>query len=351
MRSWRFAPVRRQDGATADREVRLPGIPTFLCIDVEPEARAVPVGAGPPWDGFPALADHLDALRPRLADASGAAVTYAWFARVDPQIEACYGDATYALHAYADRFAQLRAHGDVLGVHPHSFRLDATTGQWRSDYADAAWLEHCQTTAFDGFAAATGEPCRLHRYGDHFLTSRILANAERLGARVDLTAEPGLRAARRLAKREPAAGTIPDCRDVPRVPYRASASDWQRPDTARRDGMWVVPLTAADPRRAEPWQRRTLRRLAGHGNPPHRPLLPHRPWRDATAYWDLVAGRLDEMARPYLALALRTERADHPVAMRVRAMLDALVHHPLASRLRFVDPVAVVDDLAEPVAR
>jgi hypothetical protein len=324
----------------------LPGIPTFLCIDVEPKARAVPVGEGPPWDGFDALADHLDALRPRLADASGRAVAYAWFPRIDPQIEACYGDATHALHAYADRFAHLRAQGDVLGVHPHSFRLDRESGRWRSDYADADWVEHCQSVAFDGFAAATGEPCVRHRYGDHFLTPRIVATAERLGARVDLTAEPGLRAARRLARHEPAAGVIPDCRDLPRVPYRARADDWQRPDDARADGMWIVPLTTADPRPAEPWPRRALRRVAGHGNPPHRPLLPHRPWRSATAYWDLVAARLAEMDRPYLALALRTERADHPVAVRVRATLDALATHPLAANLWFVDPVAVVDGLA-----
>jgi hypothetical protein len=317
-------------------------IPTFLCIDVEPEARAVPVDERPPWHGFDVLADHLDALRPRLAERSGRAVTYAWFGRIDPQIEICYGDAAYAFRRHAARFDALRAAGDVFGVHPHSFRLDPGSGRWHSDYADGEWIEHCQAVAFAGFRDATGEPCRLHRFGDHFLTNRIVATAERLGATVDLTAEPGLRAARRLARHEPTYGRLPDCRPVPQLPYRASADDWRRPDPARDTGMWMVPLTSADPRPAEVWQRRALRRLSLHSRPRHRPLLPHRPWRDARAYWDLVAARVDAMAHPYVAIALRTDLPTDPVATRVRALLGALVDHPLSTRLAFVDPERAV---------
>jgi hypothetical protein len=326
-------------------------IPTFLCIDVEPEARAIPTGERPPWHGFDVLAEHLDALRPRLADRAGRAVTYGWFARVDPQIETCYGDAAYAFRRHADRFSELRAHGDVLGVHPHSFRIDPHTGRWRSDYADEDWIEHCQEVAFAGFRDATGEQCRLHRFGDHLLTSRIVATAERLGATIDLTAEPGLRGARRLARHEPTYGSLPDCRPVPQVPYRASAGDWRRPDPTRTSGMWIVPLTSADPRPAEVWRRRALRRLTLHGRPRHRPLLPHRPWRDAHAYWDLVARTLDAMAQPYLAIALRTDRPDDPVATRVRESLHALVDHPLSTRLAFVDPERAVGIFTASTAR
>jgi hypothetical protein len=129
------------------------------------------------------------------------------------------------------------------------------------------------------------------------------------------------------------------------MPYRASADDFRHPDPSRGTGLWIVPLTAADPRPAEPWQRRAARRLALRSLPRHRPLAPHRPWRSATAYWDLVAAHLDAMERPYLALALRTDRPDHPVAVRVRALLDELVDHPLASRLWFVAPEAAIDAL------
>jgi hypothetical protein len=328
----------------------LAAIPTFLCIDVEPDERAVPLGERPPWRGFDVLAAHLDELRPRLTSATDRPVAYAWFPRVDPQIEACYGDAAYALGAFEDRFTGLRGRGDAIGVHPHSFRFDTRAKRWLSDYADTDWAEHCQTMAFDAFRARTGERCSLHRYGDHFLSDRLVANAQRLGARVDLTAEPGLRAVRRLARGEPVTGTLPDYRRLPRAPYRASGDDFRRPDPQRRDGMWIVPLTAADPRRAEPWRRRALRRMTMHTRPAHRPLLPHRPWRSARAYWDLVAAHLGTMERPYLAIALRTERPEHPVAVRVRALLDTLVDHPLAPNLWFVDPEAAIDALTTEIA-
>jgi hypothetical protein len=323
----------------------LAAIPTFLCIDVEPDERGVLIGERPPWRGFDALSEHLQRLRPRLARATGRPVAFAWFPRIDPQIESCYGDAAYALGAFEDRFTALRANGDVVGVHPHSFRFDAAAGRWRSDYADADWAQHCQTMAFEAFHARTGEACALHRYGDHFLSRDLVANAERLGARVDLTAEPGLRPVRRLARGELVTGALPDYRGLPREPYRASTGDFRVPDEHRNAGMWIVPLTAADPRAAEAFPRRLLRRMTLHGQPAHRPLLPHRPWRSARAYWDLVAAYLDTMERPYLAVALRTERPDHPVAVRVRALLDELIDHPVAARLSFVDPVGAIDRL------
>ncbi len=68
-------------------------------------------------------------------------------------------------------------------------------------------------------------------------------------------------------------------------------------------------------------------------------------------FWDLVSHQLGSMERPYLSLAIRTDRLDSFRAARVCRVFAELTRHPLAKRLRFVDPLAVKEQIAPQPAR
>jgi len=58
-------------------------------------------------------------------------------------------------------------------------------------------------------------------------------------------------------------------------------------------------------------------------------------------FWDVVARQLDTMTRPHVALAFRSDAPDSTVSRRALGVLDALPDHPIARRLRFLDPLTV----------
>jgi hypothetical protein len=63
-------------------------------------------------------------------------------------------------------------------------------------------------------------------------------------------------------------------------------------------------------------------------------------------FWDLVSHRLGSMERPYLSLGIRTDRFESFRAARVCRVFKELTRHPLAKRLRFVDPLTVKEQIA-----
>src|SRR5262245_15611630 len=65
--------------------------PVLLCVDVEPEGRAIDPEAPVDWDGFEQVHEYLAGLRPRLAAATGHPAHFSWFLRMDPQIERVHG--------------------------------------------------------------------------------------------------------------------------------------------------------------------------------------------------------------------------------------------------------------------
>lgn len=79
--------------------------------------------------------------------------------------------------------------------------------------------------------------------------------------------------------------------------------------------------------------------------PSHRPLTLYRAWSSPQAYWDLVERHVDSLDRPYLAFAIRSGEPGGADDRRIRAVLDHLLHHPLAARLRFTDPASGLREL------
>ena len=317
-------------------------IPAIWRIDVEPdEFRPVPNRT--PWNGFVTMAALVERLRPCLADCSGAVVHPSWFLRLDPEIERCYGQADFVVTRYRGLMDQLRAHGDPLGIHVHYYRWDSERQIAYSDHADVDWTTHCMNVAAEAFARCFGESVRRSSQGAYFLGDAIVDHAITLGIEADVTAEPGLPAQTDGASFGAyTTAPSPDYRHYPRRPYypARSAVGTPAPSPADRRPLLIVPLTAYDYRLAlAPWSRRIAKKLLRRPRQ-HLPLNPWKPWPDPRTYWDLVARAADEGPARYVAFAIRTDAPDSRAHLQARALLEYLPRHPIARRLRFVDPLS-----------
>ena len=278
-------------------------VPVTIVFDVEPDGLDIPRQERRRWTGFERAHEIVTELRPRLSDALGTPVRFGWCLRMDPQIADVYGSSTWVADTYGRELDGLRAEGDELALHPHALRWDAATDGWIIDNANEAWVEDCVRSAFDAFAQAFGEPCRVNRFGDRHISDPLIALLRSLGVSVDMTLEPGRPSAMTSALTAP----IPDQRTIPRVPYQPDPADFRRASTTQSvDGLWMLPLASADPDPALPVWRRIGRRLRHRGEPMHRPVLLWAPW-PSEVLWDIVARDVEARALTALAFAVRVD--------------------------------------------
>jgi hypothetical protein len=271
---------------------------------------------------------------------------------MDPDIERCFGRVDFVVRRHRQLFDQLIAREDSLGIHVHHYRWDPKQGVAFSDYADADWTAHCLTVAADAFRNAFATPARLSSHGGYFLSETLLDTAVELGISVDLTVEPGLTA----IDADPsfaAYATAPSTNfvDCPRHPYYPSRHALDAPSVSIADArrILIVPLTAYDYRSAlRPWHRQIAHKLLKRPRL-HSPLNPWKRWPSPKIYWDLVARAADEQPDRYFAFATRTDDPASVSYRRVRDLVEHLPDHPIAERLRFVDPLASeIQALAHP---
>lgn len=317
-------------------------IPAVWRIDVEPD-EFQPGPGRPPWSGFVAMAELVRQMRGRLEDLGGAEVHPAWFLRFDPEIGRAFGRVDFVVDHYRALFDELLAHHDPLGIHVHYHRWDEQRQVAYSDHADQAWTTHCVEVSAKTFEECFGEPVRRASHGGYFLDASVLDGSGGAGIEVDVTAEPGL-AARGHDPSFGAYATAPssDFRHFPRRPYYPSrtalglpASSWK----AARP-MMMVPLTAYDYESAlTPLARRVATRVRRRPRR-HLPLNPWKAWPDPATYWDLMERAADEGPARYVAFAVRTDGPTSQTYLHARTMLEYLPRHPIARRLRFVDPLS-----------
>ncbi len=329
-------------------------VPVILCMDVEPDEHTFPPEDPSPWRGFERLMEGAPSLRARLSSLTGAPAALTWALRIDPQIAEGYGDPAWVLDRHRGFFERVRDLGDTVGVHPHAWRWIPEGRQWIADHGDPAWVDRCIEMSFEEFAARFAEPPRLHRFGSRFLSNRVLETATRLGARIDMTLEPGEpQEGPGRHRGELWAGVIPDYGAVPRQPYRPDPADFARPAANGRRALWELPLSsgrlALHPRRVRRAVRaarhpvRTLRspgRGAGGGRgAPHGVLAMWRDWRSPRHFWDAVFDSIRGVEHPYLAFAIRS---DTPVttwaAERFDGIMAGLDEDPRAEGLVFTTP-------------
>lgn len=326
-----------------------PPIPVVLAVDVEPDPGGGKWRDRQPWIGFEHWLEFVPALRERLERATNAPVRFAWYVRCDPQIADVYGDAAWAADHYAPGFGELRGNGDEVAIHPHAWRWDEAAGHWVHDNADSGWVEQVLATGFERFAAGFGHAPRAHRFGSRYMTAAIARWIAAHGVRVDTTLEPGSPAQRTLDPGAAFTGTVPEMRQVPRVPFRPHADDPFQPATDDKlppgEGMWMLPHSTFDPQPLIPTWRRAARRVRFFGQARHRSAQLWTP-QDPHGFWNLAVAAALELPRPYLFLGIRASALEGgAVADYTTAKLAALEHHPAIKRMRFVTSVEALADV------
>lgn len=216
-------------------------IPVVLCIDVEPDARLIAPNVKKDWLGFELSCEFFSDLRLRLQSATGRPVRFCWFLRMDPQVEYVYGTASWVVDRYPLLIDRIRDAGDGLGLHVHAWRWERNSFQWIADYRDQNWVDHCVRVGFESFSKSFKQSCSYFRFGDHWMNNHTLSLIHKLGARFDLTLEPGQKNGQ---FKDSYIGSFIDCTDAPRNPYRPSEVDFRKPDSASKRNLWIVPLSS-----------------------------------------------------------------------------------------------------------
>jgi len=242
-----------------------------------------------------------------------------WYLRMDPQIEALCGTADHAANLVNDVVRS--ENGDYLGLHVHATYWDEDAARWVSARdRPELWLEHL-SVGLDAFAARMVGPPLRHRFSLGLMSDPMMALLGEAGVQVDLTPEP-----------RPGPSTFVR---VPRGAYQ----------TTGRPPVTVPPGSSTRFPPGGPAWRHRARRVR----------WPFARWyvnpyggQTPTAFWDEVARSVVNMARPYVSFGLRTNARGGWADLRQRALLEALVTHPLAGTLRFADPLELVPTAIRP---
>jgi len=109
----------------------------------------------------------------------------------------------------------------------------------------------------------------------------------------------------------------------------------------------MVPLISGD---TSPILKRLYRRFVSREPPKYyEPLNPWKIWPSPQRFWDLAQRAADELPAPYLAFALRTDAPNTDSYRRVSELFEHLPRHPIAKRIRIVDPLSwEIESLAGP---
>jgi hypothetical protein len=215
-------------------------IPILLCIDIEPNGRAIDPSIKEDWTGFEKTYEITRSLRTRLQAVTKSPVHFSWFFRMDPQIVHTYESADWSVRRYSRIIDEFKSNGDELGLHPHPWRWDELSQSWVEDFGDQDWVNYCVKLSFDTFEQSLKRRCFSFRFGDQWINEATLELVESLGARFDLTIEPGLKIE---GIEEPFTGSMPDYTEFPRYPYRPSNANIKMPGSADKRGLWIIPLS------------------------------------------------------------------------------------------------------------
>lgn len=272
-------------------------IPVVLVFDIEPDPRVPPDRRPEPCLGFEKLVGMVPAMRHRLSSVAGAPATFTWCLRIDPQVGLVYGSPTWLAEHYERELAEFRAAGDEFGLHPHSWRWQ---GRWVSDEADPEWVGHCIDVGLEGYRHAFGQPCRVHKHGDRFMSTAVARQLDDARVAVDLSIEPGLPATRGLSPAEETTGWLPDTTSVPSRVYRPSRDDFRVPDPTRRDGLVMMPLSSGLSFARRPVRERVF---------PTAVAEPLSLWTDPARFREMLRVRLTSPTLTHLAFAVRSDTA------------------------------------------
>jgi hypothetical protein len=316
-------------------------VPIVLRVDAEPDSFFTDPKRPEPWQGYEEALRFFAALRPRLEAASRRPCHLTWLFRSDPQIAETYGSAAWAFETYRPSVCRLEQEGDEIGLHVHAFRWMEPEGTWCIDHGNQPWVDRCVAMGLTAFFETRHRDCRAFAFGDRWLSNETVLYLDERGVRYDLTLEPGAPSIPTYHPRRPYTGRLPDCRGVPRYPYRPSKQDYRVPSPDRRQGIWMMPLsTLYYPLRVI---RKVYNRLRSSVTPrqEHMALSPsHEP--------HLFRRFFDEHLYESDAPIVMVARTNSFIPGRSRNHLDLnfgwLLRHPENARFRFDTPEEALRD-------
>ena len=316
-------------------------VQTLICVDVEPDTRRPDLNSRDGWKGFEKSLRLFEELRCRAE----VGVLFCWFLRMDPQIELLHGSALWASERYGEQIERLRGAGDELGLHTHAWRRVGE--EWISDNGDQDWVNRCVRVSFDAYQRAFGRACRSFRFGDHWMNDETFDLVETLGARYNLTVEPGLRPSAGGLPDETSTGRFLDYAKVPRQPYRPARADFRARGEAHDErDMWVIPVsTVLLPHwPAAPLYRRIVWR-ARYGRRLYQPLSLAL---DPNHFMHSVGEVVEGGSARHLCVVMRTDVTLHDWgAARVRENLTHLLSQAAGGRLQLTTPARLVAGQAD----
>jgi hypothetical protein len=319
-------------------------IPVVVSIDVEPDDFFIDRNSQPAWNGYESIHDFLSEFRAGLASASGSAVHFSWFFRMDPQIAETYGSAMWAFIHYRDRVEKSRDQGDEIGLHTHAYRWSDDLDDWIVDHGNRDWINHCVSSSLDAFRQATGHHCESFRFGDGWLNAETLRLLEDSGVRFDLTLEPERAGRQTWHPDRHFTGSLPDWSGIPQIPYRASSADFRKSDLARTNGMWLIPVSSgrAQTVKISVWHRcKHFFHGRKNGAEQGYPILNMN--QSPEIFCRYVDDLLDVRKSPYLAFMMRSDVSIRKQQfVNVQGNLDYLLSHPMIGRLSFATPAETI---------
>jgi hypothetical protein len=161
---------------------------------------------------------------------------------------------------------------------------------------------------FKAFEQSLKRPCLSFRFGDRWLNNTTLNLVERLGARFDLTTEPGRE---KLVIPEPWTGRPPDYTLVPRRPYHPARANFSEDSDSRSRNLWAVPLSTFNPDQV--W-----RFLSGDGRAPRKISFIEKLRKASTMINNGYEGFLDRADYEVIAgWAYDTRQRDQPLEIEL----------------------------------
>lgn len=307
-------------------------LPVLLVIDVEPDVRLIRPRHPIPWSGYERALETLSRFREKASMKAGERAHFTWVIRMDPQIKIGYGSQSWAAAHYEREISGLIDAGDDLGLHTHSYRWLDRERRWVLVFDDQQWIDECLNSAAAAFERHFGRRCTTFRAGDRWMSEASMKLLRSLGARYDLTLEPGRPAETIAVRSARIAGALPDYSAIPSGPYRPSRHDYRVADPSRDDGIVMIPMTTGAVR---PRLLRALYESSRHRSPRKRmqtALLSHEP----VLFRRIVDSALRRADAAHLGLPLHTGALAVPrYARRVTSNLAWLLAHPLADSFRW----------------
>ena len=216
-----------------------------MCIDVEPDGFFIDRNRPLPWKGYEGAHQYFSELRPKLEEVTGSPVHFTWAYRLDPQVAETYGLPEWPITNYPKFIEEFLREGDEIALHPHAYRWEKKINNWIEDLGNQEWVNHCVEMGFNCYQKLFNRICESFRFGAYWISTETINLAEQLGAKFDLTVEPGFRLEKRSFHADLYSAPLPNYDHVSREPYRPSKMNFTEPDTNRQKGIWIIPMSTS----------------------------------------------------------------------------------------------------------